>query len=71
MTNQELREKMNQVCGEWGWMIITTNTGVEITQVLSSSLSLTIAIEKTEDAALRTACRNAEIRQAKKKPVTA
>ena len=71
MTNQEMRDKLNQVWGEWGWMILTTPTFVEIVIVRSTAISYTIAMEQTEDHALRTACRVVDERQARKREVTA
>ena len=71
MTNQEMRDKLNQAWGEWGWMIMTTTTFVEIAIVANAAIADTIAVERTEDHALRTACRVTDERQARKREVTA
>ena len=71
MTNQEMRDKLNQEFGEWGWMTLTTTTFVEIIIVVNAAISYTIAMERTEDHALRAACRVVDERQARKREVTA
>lgn len=71
MTTREMRDKLNQACGEWGWMILTTTTFVEIAIVANAAIAYTIAMERTEDHALRTACRVIDSRQARKREVTA
>ena len=71
MTNQEMRDKLNHACGEWGWMILTTTTFVEIAIVANAAISHTIAMEQTEDHALQSACRVLDERQARKRAVTA
>ena len=71
MTNQEMRDKLNQACGEWGWMILTTTTFVEIAVVVNAAISYTIAMARTEDHALDAACRVMDARQARQREVTA